>query len=92
MNKTIAEFLNGDTYSIRYTFDGDIAYKCNEEVRKYIRNQNKEIERLNNIIKEVREYIGLTDEDREYIGMFDVNGIEILDILDKVEENNYVRK
>lgn len=65
MNKTIKEFLDGDTYSIRYAFNGDIAYKCNEEVRKYMRNQNKEIERLNNIIKDL---LDRQNEALRYIG------------------------
>ena len=68
-----------------------------ETLKDMVLDKQEEIERLNNIIKEVREYIGLTDEDREYLGIYDVNGIGILNILDKVEginekENKWKKK
>ena len=51
--------------------------------------KDKEIERLNSIIKEVREYIEELAEDTEdYIGAIDRRRkVELLEILDKVEEN-----
>ena len=52
-----------------------------------VRKQNKEIERLNNIIKEAREYIHMNHkhfglDEKDYI---DITGL--FKILDKVEEN-----
>ena len=41
------------------------------------------ISELQTIIKEVREYIGLSDELRKLCTYYDVNGIDILEILDK---------
>lgn len=56
-------------------------------LNEIIKEKDKEIERLNNIIKEVREYIGLSDELRKLCTYYDVNGIDILEILDKVSNN-----
>ena len=67
--------------------DYDIETPLKDELNKErIKNVNLSDENniLKSVIKEVREYIGLTDEDREYLGIYDVNGIGILNILDKV--------
>jgi len=60
-----------------------------KELRELLEYKNDEIERLNSIIKEVREYIGIDEELRKVCSIYDVNGIRILEILDK--ENNNVK-
>lgn len=43
----------------------------------------QEIERLHSIIKEVREYLDIDESIRKNCKRYDVNGIAILEILDK---------
>lgn len=73
-----------------------------EKSNEYIEMIEEEIERqkeiirqldiknleLTTIIKEVREYIGIDEKLRKLCTNYDVNGINILEILDKADKEN----
>ena len=60
-----------------------ILQNASDEVEE---EKDKEIERLHSIIKEVREYIGIDENIKKSCDIYDVNGIDILEILDKEKE------
>lgn len=63
--------------------------RLNNDIKELLKeNENKEkvIKAQDNIIKEVREYIGIDEKLRELCINYDVNGIDILKILDKVNK------
>lgn len=63
--------------------------RLNKELEKYKYSADElnEIERLNNIIQEVREYLDIDENIRKTCKRYDVNGIAILEILDKENKN-----
>ena len=60
-----------------------ILQNASDEVEE---EKDREIERLHSIIKEVREYIGIDENIKKSCDIYDVNGIDILEILDKEKE------
>lgn len=49
----------------------------------YIQNLENQLQQKENIIKEVREYLDIDESIRKNCKRYDVNGIAILEILDK---------
>lgn len=49
----------------------------------FIETQNNQLQQKENIIKEVREYLDIDESIRKNCKRYDVNGIAILEILDK---------
>ena len=63
--------------------------RLNNDIKELLKeNSNKEkvIIAQDNIIKEVREYIGIDENIKKSCDIYDVNGIDILEILDKEKE------
>ena len=58
-----------------------IIFKDSPDILEPLNKIDKEIERLNNIINKAIEYIGLNEEDLKLYDIYDVNGIELLNIL-----------
>ena len=68
-----------------FAFDKDdnfIEFKTIDALNE-VNNLQSQLQQKENILKEVREYIGISEEDRNLYDIYDVNGIEILEILDK---------
>ena len=57
-----------------------------ENADEIIAEQQREIERLHSIIKEVKKYLDIDESIRKTCKRYDVNGIAILEILDKVDK------
>ena len=76
--ETLEEYANGFTNVIAPP-EEDV-----KELLEHIYNQDKEIERLNNIIKEVREYIQERYDGEVLTHTFDKDNVgELLEILEK---------
>ena len=69
---------------IKITSNG-IKQAIDDLVDENERLQDK-VYKLEDIIKEVREYLDIDESIRKTCKRYDVNGIDILEILDKVEE------
>ena len=93
MNEEELININGireDLYQAMQIGDITLNSKHSQELYDFMNYQDKEIERLNNIIKEVREYCN-NDSNFEIMTDFDtfenhnIIGKDILEILDKVD-------